>query len=139
MAQEAVPNIEGTRLRAEAIKSEILVLLSLRLYVNDYTPTATSVATDFTEASYNGYAAQAVGDWGNPTKISDDEYQIALPQKTFTVSSDGGTDEVYGYYFTDASDNVYSAGRDVNAPTRMNIEGDEFPIEITEVILRVCP
>lgn len=74
--------------------------LVLRLFTNNITPTAATVAADLTEASGNGYSGISItpGNWsiaeGDPTVAS-------YPDTTFTFT--GALGNVYGYYITGAT------------------------------------
>jgi hypothetical protein len=73
--------------------------LTLKLFKNDYTPTATSTAGDFTEADFTSYTAKTLsrGTWQSPSTVSGKAtiaYYTA-PQ-TWTCGATGNT--IYGYY-----------------------------------------
>jgi hypothetical protein len=83
--------------------------LTLRLFVNDHTPTDASTAASFTEASGSGYAAKTLtsGSWtvgagGDPTQAT-----YALQTFTFT----GAIGPVFGYYVTNSAGKVVWAER----------------------------
>ncbi len=76
--------------------------LVLRLFKNNFTPADASVAGDFTEATFTGYAALTLtgASWvatpGAPSSI-------AYAQQTFTSSANQTAQTIYGYYLTQAS------------------------------------
>ena len=77
--------------------------LTLRLFVNNYTPLDTSTAGSFTEASGGGYAAKTLtnGSW-TESNVAGIE-QAAYAQQTWTFSGPlSGSATIYGYYVTDA-------------------------------------
>lgn len=71
--------------------------LSLKLYSNDHTPTATDDGTAYTEATFTGYSAKTLsrGSWGTPS-TSDGVASIAYSAaQTWDATS---AQEIYGYY-----------------------------------------
>jgi|KBSMisStaDraftv2_1062788.scaffolds.fasta_scaffold26870_3 hypothetical protein len=72
----------------------------LRLFKNNFTPTPASVAGDFTEADFTGYAAVQVNSkFGSPYKVIDGEYQT--DSSAFSYSCSGGSSQnLYGWYLT---------------------------------------
>lgn len=74
----------------------------LKLYKNNYTPVAGSVAADFTEADFSGYSAATLsrGNWGTPTTVSGKATSVYGSAQTFTA---GSSQTVYGYYVVGAT------------------------------------
>ena len=138
MSQQGVKTTVGAIEDLTQIKAQILNGLTLHLYVNDYTPSAGTNITDVTEATFNDYASLAANDWGAIIEVDIDTITVTLPEKSWTVSSDGGSNEVYGWYLRDTPSNIYAAARDINAPVRMNIAGDQYKTTITLAQLREC-
>ena len=77
--------------------------LTLKLYSNDYTPTSTSAAGDFTEATFGGYSAVTLsrGSWGTAVTNGSNKAQITYTAQVFTTT--GGTSTTYGYYVVGAT------------------------------------
>lgn len=78
---------------------------TLKLFANNYTPVAGSVAGDFTEAAGGGYAAKSLTgtSWTVATNDSD-EAEATYAAQTFTFTgalTTNGT--VYGYFVVQAS------------------------------------
>lgn len=79
--------------------------LELHLYKNDYTPIAGSAIGDYTEATFDSYAAQAIvaTDWG---AVAVTAHVAEMQQNTPCVFTAGAgpftTEDVYGYYVTDS-------------------------------------
>jgi hypothetical protein len=72
--------------------------LTLKLFVNDYTPIDASVAGDLTEMSTQGYAAKTLDkdDWSYAQASGKEEASYAEQQWTFDGT--GGATTVYGYF-----------------------------------------
>jgi hypothetical protein len=103
--------------------------LVLRLYRNNITPSDTDVAGTYTEASFPGYAAITLtgASWNAASGGS-----IAYgAQQTFTCSG-ASTDDIYGYYVTQASSGtlLYSE-RDGAAPFAVRNSGDNIKLTPT--------
>lgn len=106
---------------------------NLRLFTNDVTAGLTPDqvdqldASDFTEASFTGYSAQNVTNtgWsfvqGNPTTATG-------PTKTFTRSSTGTAQNIYGYYFTAVSDGDLAWFEQFPGPISIEFEDDAIAI-----------
>lgn len=71
--------------------------LVLKLYQNNYTPVEGSTAVNFTEATFAGYAAiTLVG--ANWTITTGDPTYASYAQQTFTRTSTGAVQNIYGYF-----------------------------------------
>ncbi len=100
---------------------------SLRLYVNDYTPAATSVIGDFTEMSTHGYVQKTITalNWTIVTSVIGATAQNI--EQTWTFTSEPAV-TVYGYYMVDTvSGNLIYAERFPNPQTVQNA-GDSIKI-----------
>ena len=103
--------------------------LVLRLFKNNITPSDTDVAGTYTEATFPGYAAITLtgASWNAPSGGT-----IAYgAQQTFTCSGTS-TDDIYGYYVTQASSGtlLYSE-RDGAAPFAVRNSGDNIKLTPT--------
>lgn len=96
--------------------------LVLRLYSNNITPSETDVTATYTEATFPGYAGITLtgANWNTGTGTV--TYNA---QQTFTRSSTGTTENIYGYYCTQVTSTllVY-AERDAAAPAAVTNNGD---------------
>lgn len=76
----------------------------VRLYSNNYTPVNSSTASDFTEATFTGYAEVdiAPSDWGASAIVSNVAYSTSGVTPAFTCSG-GSPQTVYGWYAVGAT------------------------------------
>lgn len=74
--------------------------LKCKLYKNDYTPIATSVVGDFTEATFTGYASVTIDEslWSYATVDGKAVATYDSSPMEWTVT--GSPHTVYGYYVT---------------------------------------
>ena len=80
---------------------------TLRLYVNNHTPSPADTWSAFTEASFAGYSAQSLtGLYPTPTNVIAGEYQMVLPTQSFNCSSGTGQ-TAYGCAILDGSGNLW--------------------------------
>lgn len=88
----------------------------LRLFVNDITPSSSSILGDFTEASFEGYSEVAIEDWTSPTINESDQAESDGDPAAFSaVESDSGN--LYGFYLVDSTNTTcLLAGRFDSAP-----------------------
>jgi hypothetical protein len=71
---------------------------SVKLFQNNYIPSSSTTAADFTEADFDGYAPVTLNrsDWSTPTiDISSDALSTA-PSQSWTCGTFGNT--IFGYY-----------------------------------------
>lgn len=103
--------------------------LVLRLYKNNITPSDTDTAGTYTEATFPGYAAITLtgASWN---AASGGSISYGAPQ-TFTCSGTS-TDDVYGYYVTQAvSGTLLYSERDGAAPFAVRNSGDNIKLTPT--------
>lgn len=102
--------------------------LILKLFKNNYTPVETSVAGDFTEAAFTGYAAKNL----NPATWVVTEgapSEAAYPVQTFTSSAAQTAENVYGYYLVRAtSGRIAHAERFTDGPYPISNLNDEIKV-----------
>jgi len=130
---------EGRRLAAERIVgrkengySTTGGRLCLRLFKNDFTPTAASVYADFTECTFSGYSRVNLTPslWTSAIIASDQAITAFTPQ--YFTHSGGATNNVaYGYYVTTdpslGDDRVIFCDR-FDSPTTFNGIGCTLPV-----------
>lgn len=100
--------------------------LVLRLFSNNITPAETDVAATYTEATFAGYAAITLtgANWNTGTGTV--TYNA---QQTFTRSTTGTVENIYGYYCTQlASGLLVYAERDAAAPAAITNSGDNIKL-----------
>ena len=118
MSSVVVPNAGELKLVEWALKGSP-ENLTLKLYTNDYTPVAASVAGSFTEATFADYAAKTLtaGSWGTAATDANGKAAISYAAQTWT----GGTaanETCYGWYCVGAtSGTIIMAGRFSSAKT----------------------
>jgi hypothetical protein len=92
---------------------------SIRLFVNDVTPDANSIAAQFTEPTFTGYAAVNL----TMDAVSLNNTNVPVSQSNlvrFQPSADGGTDQAYGIFITTAAGVLIAAER-FDAPIPMQV------------------
>lgn len=123
-------NCESITLQLLVNKITTTENLVLRLYSNDVTPSETSTAGTFTEASGSGYAAKTLtgASW---TVSGTSPTAITYAEQTFAFT--GALGNVYGYYYTRASTgDLIAAERFSGAPQNIQYNGEE--IRITPIL-----
>lgn len=98
----------------------------LRLYSNNITPADTDVAGTYTEATFAGYSAITLtgASWTAPSAGA-----TSYAQQTFTRSSTGATENIYGYYLTQVTSGILMwSERDAAAPAAMTNAGDNIKL-----------
>jgi hypothetical protein len=106
--------------------------LTMHLYQNNVTPSPGTVLGNLTEATFPGYSPQAVSNWAAPAPDgSGVRYMTQATAVTFTFTGTGATNNIYGYYITDASNNLLWAEYFAGAPIVMQNPGQQ--IQVTPV------
>ncbi len=125
-----IPDVGEVALWKRALGQATNGNMTLKLYVNDYTPVAGSTAANFTEMSTLGYAAKTLtaGSWVVTTISNVASGTYAQQTWTFTA---GTAVIVYGYYIIEAGGVVCYAERFSSSQT-VQYTGDA--ISITPVI-----
>lgn len=100
--------------------------LSLGLFVNNFTPEPANVLSDFTPASFDGYAPFTFGLWGETFLNSEGNAESDYPSLSWLVGPGGGVDTVYGYYVFDAQGYVLWSERDPRNGIAMKLPGQRY-------------
>lgn len=104
--------------------------LRLHLFQNNLTPTTNTVIGDFTEATFAGYAAVDIITWSAPS-VAAHVATIGAAVRTFTRSTTGAGQTIYGYYVTNNGDTIlWWSERDPNAPITLTNAGDSYSVTV---------
>lgn len=103
-----------------------------RLYVNDITPAASDTAATYTEASFTGYTSAAFSRDGAMSVDGAGNAVQAYAKMTFSFTGSSGTNNVYGWYFTDGAGALRAAERFDSAPWVVDVGHPE--IDVTPLI-----
>ena len=124
-----VPDVGERKFLNVAINGVANEDLTLKLYKNNYTPVEGSVAGDFTEATFTGYAAVTLarGSWTVATVAG--LTTAAYAQQAFTSSADQTLENEYGYFVVGASSGVlWWAERFTGGPFPIQFNGDQINV-----------
>lgn len=102
----------------------------LHLFKSNTTPVAATVIGDFTEADFAGYAAATLDLSATITTNGGGAAQLVAAAATFTRSSTGTSQNVYGWYITQAG-NLICAHRFSDAPVVLTNSGDALTVTPT--------
>ena len=105
----------GERRVLDSVAGNVLSGLSLRLFSNDYTPTASSVPSDFVQASFGGYSQQTLGAF-DPA-VTDGNGDAVVEHSTELEYIATSAETIYGYFVveTGSPDAVIYAERFASA------------------------
>ena len=113
---------QGEKIALEALLN---LGLTLHLYTNDYTPVDGSVETNFTEATFPGYAPIDFTDASAWSTVAGAPTEASLPQQTFTANATvSPTQSIRGYYFTVTGTGKGVWGEKFDVPRLMAQSGD---------------
>lgn len=102
--------------------------LKLHLFKNNHTPAVTDTISDYTESTFAGYAAVSMTTW-TAAAIASHIATMTSDTKTFTRSTTGTAENVYGYYVTDNGSTILLwAERDPLAPIVLTNSGDSYTV-----------
>lgn len=106
--------------------SSSIETLKLKLYSNNFTPTALSVLTDFTEVTGGGYAEKSL----STSAWSMTGNAISTAPQLFTFTSNIGS--VYGYYLVGAtSGKLIASEKFTSGPFNVASNGDSITVTAT--------
>ena len=104
--------------------------LVLKLFNNNITPSDTDTAGTYTEATFTGYSAATLtgASWGSASG----GVITYGSQQTFTRTSTGTVENIYGYFIVQASSGTLAwSERDPSAPFGVTNNGDAIKITPT--------
>jgi hypothetical protein len=101
------------------------------LYINNYTPVQTSVNADFTEATFPGYAQEAIDPslWTSPTIISNRASMTANSGDPYEFTNSGSSQTIYGYFIYDTTSSLI-IGAEKFATSRTINTGDTLEVTV---------
>jgi len=102
--------------------------LTCRLYVINVTLAPDLNNAAFTEASFAGYRAVTLSSWPNPYLNPQGNAESDYRRLTWSVTSSGGSDSIWGYWFEDSLGNWIGAEVLPGGPIRMNVIGDTMSV-----------
>jgi len=82
----------------------------LRLFQNDFVPNKDSVLADFTEATFDGYAAPTLT-FANAYIGPDNTVKLTAPSELFVPTGSTTPNIIYGWYIVANGTDVFSSNR----------------------------
>jgi len=114
---------EGKPKQLDAIIGVLGSGLRVRLFKNNFTPAATNVLADFTEANFTGYAEQTPV-YGAAALNGNNNAQATAAALTFTMGTPGTTNTIYGWYEVDGSNGKVLYSERFGSPLSFASAGD---------------
>lgn len=87
-----------------------LVGAEIHLFTNDYLPTGITVIADMTEATYSGYAAEAIT-WLAVSSADDGTIEVIGTAGEFRPTDDVVPNQCYGFWIENGAGVLLAAGR----------------------------
>ncbi len=101
--------------------------LIVKLFTNSLTIDHDSVAGDFTEATFDGYAASTAIAWGATHFNANNKAQLVGDTKQFTAGASVASETVQGYFVVDGSGDLVFAER-FDSPVTISEEHDAISV-----------
>lgn len=122
----------------------LLVTPQCHLFVNDFSPNSLSVVADFTEATFAGYAASALGASNGPVQLDANNRAVYWEADFLAGAIVPPGESAYGYYVTNLAGTVlYWAERfsPADGPAVFAASGDFLSIDLVfpEQLFRLTP
>jgi hypothetical protein len=124
-----VPDVGENKIVEAIVNKTAPENLVLRLYSNNITPSDTDTAGTYTECTFAGYAPITLtgASWSAGSGGT-----TSYAQQTFTRSSTGTAENVYGYYITQLTSGVLMwSERDSAGPFAITNNGDTVKVTPT--------
>jgi hypothetical protein len=122
-----VPDVGEVQLLTMALKKATVEAQTIKLYVNNYTPTENDTAASYTEMSTQGYAAKTLNraDW--TISSSAGVTTASQPQQVWTFTA-GAAVTVYGYFIIEATSGVILWAERFANPQVVQNDGDQIKV-----------
>jgi hypothetical protein len=124
-----VPDVGENKMVEAIVNKTAPENLVLRLFQNNITPSDTDTHTTYTEATFTGYASITLtgASWGAGSAGT-----TTYAQQTFTRTSTGAGQTIYGYYVTQLTSGVLMwSERDGAGPFTITNNGDTVKVTPT--------
>lgn len=132
------PAVMPTSLQIQYLQALVDALpdgeVNVHLFTGDTVPAVGTVLADFTEASFDGYAAVAVA-LTTPAVNPEGWAQADVPTAHFGCTGTGTPELVTGYYLTDNTDTNYIQGERFPAGVMMDENGDYIDVDTSLQLL----
>jgi len=111
----------------DAITAAILENCTLRLYSNNHVPNNADDVTDYTEASFPGYAGISLAGWSAAALNASNKAETELPIQVFTAGVIVTPEDIYGVYVTyDPDGSLIDAELDASGPITIASTGQSY-------------
>lgn len=112
----------------DVISTNLLDGLTIKLFQNDYTPVNTSVAGDFTVATFDGYSNQTLSGFSAAALNVDNKAQTVGDLVTWTKTAGATSNTIYGYYVVTGGGALVYAERNPAGGVLVNTTGQTFSV-----------
>lgn len=102
--------------------------LTLRLYINSYSPNPAMKRADFQEATFPGYAPAPLNDFPAPALIGNVAKMTAPPKQFTCTGAPAPAQTVYGYFVVDAQDALVYAEERTGGGVPITGAGQTFTV-----------
>ena len=127
MSTPVVPD-EGELSILAALRTYANANYKVRLFASNTTPTSASVLADFTEASFAGYTSGGTAPvYAAPATVSG-QGKMSASQITFTRSSTGTAQIIYGWYLVDTGTSKVVKAERFDAAISVSSSGHKIKI-----------
>jgi len=117
----------STLLFEDAVVAALLEGGELCLFKNNYTPIATTVLANLTEANFDGYARITLTGWPAASLDANNKASSALAAQFFTMTAPATTpNDIYGIYVLSPTGALLFAERNPAGPVTMNTDGQTY-------------
>jgi hypothetical protein len=104
---------------------------TIRLFQNEWTPAGGDAASDYVEASFVGYSAQPLNDFGLSYLNGSGQGQMNSCAHVWRQGVATPANLIYGYYVTDRAGWLVFAERRAGPPVEMAAVGAEYSLSIS--------
>jgi hypothetical protein len=113
-------------------------VITCHLYVNNHVPDDSDSIGDYVEADFGNYSPRTVDSWEAPLQREEGVVTVSAMGVQFTYDGTGGTEKIYGAYFTDHLGQLLWVQEVSNPPRYLVDPGDTIGV-IPEIGLTSKP
>lgn len=126
---------QGKLMKLDVVRVQFLNTLTLHLFQNNHTPDCTEADPSvYTEATFPGYSAQSILDFGAPTLDGICDARTTTGLYTFLDTGPTPANTIYGYYITDDGGVLIASELNPAGTFLMDAAGKIYVVRLSDLL-----